>query len=49
MTRCDEWVGPPTLQFAPGVNGPWTDLPAASPFPFLPIGDKGFSRAKVDE
>ena len=46
-----------TLQFAPSVNGPWLDLPAASAFPpslklrrtnpLSPIGEKGFFRVKV--
>jgi len=35
------------LQFAPALGGPWTDLPAASPMPFSPIGDKGFFRVNV--
>ncbi|MCP5528066.1 MAG: WD40 repeat domain-containing protein [Verrucomicrobiales bacterium] len=38
-----------TLQFAPTVDGPWVNLPAASPFPLSPIGEKGFFRVKVDE
>jgi len=38
-----------TLQFSPAVNGPWTDLPAASPFPLSPIGDKGFFRVRVED
>lgn len=37
-----------TLQFAPTIDGPWSDLPAASPFPLSPIGDKGFIRVKVE-
>ena len=37
------------LQLAPSVNGTWTDLPAASPFPLSPIGDKGLFRVKVEE
>jgi len=36
------------LQFSPSVNGPWIDLPAASPFPLAPIGDKGFFRVKAE-
>lgn len=38
-----------TLQFAPAINGPWTDLPAASPFQLSPTGDKGFFRVKVSD
>ena len=38
-----------TLQFTPTVNASWTDLPAASPFPLSPIGEKGFFRVKVEE
>jgi hypothetical protein len=38
-----------TLQFAPSLSGPWTDLPAASPMPLSPIGEKGFFRVKVEE
>jgi hypothetical protein len=37
------------LQFSPTTTGPWTDLPAASPFLLSPIGDKGLFRVKVDE
>jgi WD40 repeat protein len=45
--HCIEWdLG--TLQFAPSVNGPWTDLPAASPFRLSTIGEKGFFRVKVE-
>jgi len=36
-----------TLQYSPDVDGPWTDLPAASPFTLSPIGEKGFFRVKV--
>ena len=49
-----------TLQFSPSVNGPWTDLPAVSPFPpslfelwrtgpLSPIGERGFFRVKVEQ
>jgi len=38
-----------TLQFSPTVNGPWTDVPAASPFRLSSVGEKGFFRAKVEE
>jgi WD40 repeat protein len=38
-----------TLQFAPSLHGLWTDLPAASPFPLSPIGDRGFFRVKMKE
>lgn len=38
-----------TLQFAPDLNGPWIDLPAASPMQLSPIGEKGFFRVKVVE
>jgi WD40 repeat protein len=38
-----------TLQFAPSVSGPWSDLPAASPMPLSTIGEHGFFRAKVEE
>ena len=38
-----------TLQFAPTLNGSWTDLPAASPFRLSTIGDQGFFRVKVGE
>jgi len=27
----------------------WTDLPAASPMPLSPIGDKGFFQVKAEE
>lgn len=37
-----------TLQFSPTVSGPWIDVPAASPMPVSPIGDKGFFRVKVE-
>lgn len=37
------------LQFAPDVNGPWTELPAASPMPLSPVGEKGFFRVKVEQ
>lgn len=37
------------LQFAPTTTGPWTDLPAASPFLLSPIGEKGFFRVRVEE
>ena len=37
-----------TLQFAPTLNGPWTDLPAASPFNLRTLGDLGFFRVKVE-
>jgi WD40 repeat protein len=37
-----------SLQFAPSTSGPWTDLPAASPFRLSPIGEKGFFRVKVN-
>ena len=29
------------------INGPWTDLPAASPMPPSPIGERGFFQVKV--
>ena len=38
-----------TLQFAPTIDGPWTDLPAASPFLLSPVGDKGLFRVKAEE
>jgi WD40 repeat protein len=38
-----------TLQFSPSLNGPWTDLPAASPLRLATIGAKGFFRVKVNE
>ena len=38
-----------TLQSAPAVTGPWSDLPAASPMPLSPIGEKGFLRVKVEK
>jgi WD40 repeat protein len=37
------------LQFAPSPSGPWTDLPAASPFRLSSIGERGFFRVKVDD
>lgn len=37
------------LQFAPSLNGPWADLPAASPFRLSPNGDHGCFRVKVEE
>jgi WD40 repeat protein len=37
-----------TLQLAPSVRGPWTDLPAASPLRLSTIGEKGFFRVKVE-
>ena len=36
------------LQFALEPSGPWTDLPAASPFILSPIGEKGFFHVKVE-
>ena len=38
-----------TFQCAPTIDGPWTDLPTASPFPLSPIGNSRFLRAKVEE
>jgi hypothetical protein len=38
-----------TLQYAPSLDGLWTDLPAASPFLLSPIGEKGFFRVGVEE
>ena len=35
------------LEFAPTLHGPWTDLPAASPLPLSPVGERGFFRVKV--
>lgn len=37
------------LQFSEGINGPWTDLPLASPINLQAIGEKGFFRVKVEE
>ena len=37
-----------TLQFAPSINGPWTDLPAASPLQLSTIGEQGFFRVKLE-
>jgi WD40 repeat protein len=37
------------LQFAPSPSGPWTDLPAASPFQLATIGEQGFFRVKVNQ
>lgn len=30
-------------------NDSWTDLPAASPMPLSPIGERGFFRVKVED
>lgn len=38
-----------TLQFAPSLHGPWTELPAASPFRLSTIREQGFFRVKVEE
>jgi len=38
-----------TLQFSQTARGPWTDLPAASPFKLSPIDGKGFFRLKVED
>lgn len=35
-----------TLQFSNSLDGPWIDLPGASPVPLEPIGEKGFFRVK---
>jgi hypothetical protein len=32
-----------------GIDGPWTELPAASPFRLSSIGEQGFFRVKVEE
>jgi WD40 repeat protein len=37
-----------TLQFAPSVNGPWTDLPATSPFHAGTLGSYGYFRVKLE-
>ena len=35
------------LQYSKELHGPWTDMPAASPFRLLPIGCKGFLRVNL--
>ena len=37
-----------TLQYAPSVQGPWIDLPAASPFRLSTIGEQGCFRVKLE-
>jgi len=37
-----------TLQYAPSVQGPWIDLPAASPFRLSTIGEQGYFRVKIE-
>ncbi len=42
-----EWTGGGTLQMAPSVSGPWTDVPgAASPYSAAVSGGTAFFRAK---
>lgn len=36
------------LQYGPSVLGPWTNLPAASPYKLSPSGPAGFFRVKVE-
>ena len=37
------------LQWTDSLISPWTDFPAASPFPLSPIGERGFFRLKVEQ
>jgi hypothetical protein len=36
------------LQYSPSLDGPWTDLPAASPFRLSTIGRQGYFRVKIE-
>jgi hypothetical protein len=37
------------LEYAPDLDSEWITIPTSSPFPFSPIGERGFFRVRVDE